>query len=97
MKDNCELINTTDISFWNCMKNQTYVNDQYHSLDCEYIKSLGCENGVCDMEYIEPHQIIGKQQPMIIKMFPVMVILILMISFAANHLLYEWRKNNDKF
>lgn len=97
MNDNCKLINTTDISFWNCMQNQTYINNNYLNLDCKYIKSLGCDYGICDNEYLKPHEFVGKPKSQVMNMFPIIVILILMISFAANHLLYKWRKNNDKF
>jgi hypothetical protein len=95
LNDNCKLESTSDISFWNCMKNQTYVNDQYFNLDCNYIKMLGCDYGICDDKYIQPKQIIGKQPSKLFNMLPMINILIIILGFIANHLLYKWRNKHE--
>jgi hypothetical protein len=60
--------------------------------DCTKILKMGCDNGICDKELLQPGETIGRTPPPILKHFLTITIIIIACCFLVNHILYKVKK-----
>jgi len=86
-------------AFYQCNQNITidYTKLQAEVINCKQIKELGCNNGICDKEYLQAGEVVGTPPLKIIKLFPLLVFSIILICFIVNHLIYIRGKKHGKF
>jgi hypothetical protein len=51
-----------------------------------------CDAGACDLEYLEPHQIIGNKPNFFNQYFALWIIILYSLTIIINHILYKRRK-----
>ena len=71
------------------------IHDVINTINCEPYFKFGCPENLCEIEFFEPGEYVGEKPNNTQNNFFLICILIMILSFVINHILYIRGKNKN--
>lgn len=81
-------------SFYTCKMMDT-SSLTYQLSNCENLNKYNCEYDLCNKEYLQPGESIGKKELFTQGQMGMFAVIVLIVSFILNHLFWIWRKDKQ--